>query len=209
MKGILALTISIIALLGIAAATVNADTVSPNVSEWAKDTVNEAEINGMIPLNFGLEDYTQAITREKFCELAYNTIKKITETLYLTDERNPFLDTDNYTVLQLYALGIINGKSEDSFAPDDTITREEAATILYRIMNFVKMPMPDSVNEQAIYDDDNAISDWAKTAVYTVSNIDIMQGVGNNIFSPQDHITVEQTIAIMLRLKEKAPGIND
>ena len=49
-----------------------------------------------------------------------------------------FTDVDNMKVTFLCGMGIINGKSETEFAPNDSLTREEAATILLRMINKVK-----------------------------------------------------------------------
>ena len=89
----------------------------------------------------------------------------------------------------LYKQGIINGKAKGIFAPHDFITREEAATILDRI---------------CVYDfrfhDDEAISEWAKSGVYHMQFIGIMNGVGDDLFAPQDTYTVEQAILTMVRI---------
>ena len=100
-------------------------------SYWAKESIEKADEIG-IYTDGG--DLTQPISREKFCEVVYNYIK-ISGAGFVVDSSEPFTDTDNEKVAALYSLGIVNGKSEKSFAPNDTLTREEAATILSRTID--------------------------------------------------------------------------
>ncbi|MDO5479093.1 MAG: S-layer homology domain-containing protein, partial [Clostridia bacterium] len=48
-----------------------------------------------------------------------------------------FTDTDSRDVLFLYKLGIIKGKSDTVFAPNDTITRQEASVIMFNLSKFL------------------------------------------------------------------------
>ena len=46
------------------------DVLIPKISDWARPAVEAAQKDGTIPSTFGVTDYTQNISREKFCELA-------------------------------------------------------------------------------------------------------------------------------------------
>ncbi|MDR1330118.1 MAG: S-layer homology domain-containing protein [Oscillospiraceae bacterium] len=50
------------------------------------------------------------------------------------------------------------------------------------------------------FSDNDAISPWAYEAVATMSDIGVMNGVGNNMFAPKDSYTREQCIATIIRL---------
>ena len=98
----------------------------------------------------------------------------------------------------LNGLGIINGKSATEFAPDDYLTREEAATIIVRMVNKV---FPMAATEMWFeYDDINEVSEWASDSIQTISNLGFMNGVGNNNFAPKDNYTTEQAIATLVRV---------
>ena len=97
-----------------------------------------------------------------------------------------------------YSYGIINGKAKGIFAPHDFITREEAATILDRICEYVDISGNDVYNFR--FHDDEAISEWAKSGVYHMQFIGIMNGVGDDLFAQQDTYTVEQAILTMVRI---------
>ena len=170
-------------------------------SDWAKESVDKAKSLKIINDDV-VYPYRMSITREKFCELIYNYCSMVGE-LVVDDGHIAFKDTDNVKVQILNAMGIINGKSSTEFAPNDLLTREEAATILFRMINAVH---PDWAAHQVYYEfaDSKDISDWAMDSIQTICNMGIMEGVGNNKFAPKDIYTTEQAIATIVRVYNAA-----
>lgn len=207
MKRLLTLIVS--AMLVLPCFSVNAkneDICSP----WAVDGVNMAEAVGIAE-----EDvkylYTKPITRKDFCELIYNLILTTDyfENWYNEQTNNgtqpiapfvkrPFEDTDNEAVYNLHNHNIVNGKTETEFAPDDLLTREEAATIIVRMVSVVK-PLP-TTQMYYYYKDIEQVSDWASASVQAISNLRFMKGIGDNKFAPQETYTAEQAITTLLRV---------
>ncbi len=111
----------------------------------------------------------------------------------------PFTDTDNEHIGVLNALGIINGKSETEFAPNDSLTREEAAAILYRMINKI-YPGWDATAQYFDFADSAEISEWAMNDIQVICNMGIMKGVGDNRFAPKELYTTEQAIATLVRV---------
>lgn len=171
-------------------------TTVPAPSEWAAKDIDYALAVGIT--DYGKDYlYKENITREEFCELIYNLIVLASDeiTAPITDS---FTDTKNDKILMLNGLGIINGKSATEFAPNDYLTREEAATIIVRMVNKV---FPMAVTEMWFeYDDINEVSEWASDSIQTISNLGFMNGVGNNNFAPKDNYTTEQAIATLVRV---------
>jgi len=178
--------------------------ISNDCSEWSADYIVQAKDLGL------LEDvtdisYKEPITREKFCEILFNMYSKSISI------ENPktwnigmypiFEDCNNEKVVTLYLEDIIKGKGDKIFAPNDYLTREEAATILIRYVNkFMPMPVHEVYFE---YDDISEVSEWASDSVQIISNLGIMEGVGDNKFAPKDTYTAEQAIATIMRLYNK------
>lgn len=176
-----------------------AETV-PAPSDWAKDSIDIANAVGITDKSQPYY-YHNNISREKFCELIYNFIISTNKTITapITDS---FTDTKNDKILMLNGLGIINGKSATEFAPNDYLTREEAATIIVRMVNKV---VPMAATEMWFeYDDINEVSEWASDSIQTISNLGFMNGVGNNRFAPKDTYTTEQAIVTLVRVLESA-----
>jgi len=176
-----------------------AETV-PAPSDWAKDSIDIANAVGITNKSQPYY-YHNNITREEFCELIYNFVISTNKTITapVTDS---FTDTKNEKILMLNGLGIVNGKTATEFAPDDYLTREEAATIIIRMVNKV-VPM-EATEMWFEYDDITEISDWASSSIQTISNLGFMNGVGNNRFAPKDTYTTEQAIVTLVRVLEKA-----
>ena len=166
-------------------------------SEWAKSDIEKAKALNIISegLNY---NYPGAITREEFCELIYNYCANVIGRLEPVDSESMFTDTDNSHIKILNTAGIINGKTETRFAPDEFLTREEAAVILKRMINkTISVPVTEMY---FLFDDEAEISEWASEAVQVMCNMGIMQGVGENKFAPAEIYTTEQAIAAIVRV---------
>ena len=170
---------------------------------WASDYIIEANDLGITEDVTDLE-YRKPITREKFCEMIYNMLDKSMTVEWQKVSPNPFKDTANEKVFSLCLEGIIEGKGGYTFAPDDFLTREEAATILIRTAQFMGIGMPENAYDSKIYNDETDISDWAFASVHYCRKLDVMIGTSETEFSPQDKYTAEQAIATILRLYEKS-----
>ena len=116
----------------------------------------------------------------------------------------PFTDVDqkklSYTdicaINSMNLNGIVRGKTDTSFDPYGQITRQEAATILYRLCTALGYEFPETTNEFA---DSDKIAPWAANAVKAVNAAGIMSGVGDNKFDPRGIYTCEQSALCLLR----------
>lgn len=172
---------------------------SVDSSEWATDYILECMelgfLEGISELN-----YKEPITREKFCEIVYNMISKSTDKQWSAPTAIPFNDTYNPKVASLYYADIIKGKADKQFAPNDFLTREEAATILMRTAGIIGIGFPENAYDAKIYNDEDLISDWAFSSVHYARKMGIMVGTSETEFSPQETYTAEQAIVTIIRL---------
>ena len=114
-----------------------------------------------------------------------------------------FSDTHQSYINSAFELGIVSGVGEGRFAPDNNITRQEAAVMLRNLANAIGIDT--NVRRTEKFVDESYFADWAKDAIYTVSAIEkgdvcVMTGTGEGKFSPWMNYTREQAIATMLRL---------
>ncbi len=93
---------------------------------------------------------------------------------------------------------VVNGVSETEFAPNDNITREQMATVIYR---YAKMKGYDTekASELAEFEDANEISEYAQDAVKWAAAAGLINGVSKNCLSPKTTATRAQTAAILMR----------
>lgn len=101
-------------------------------------------------------------------------------------------------------LGILQGTGEGELELDRTITRQEAAAMLARTYRAYQSAEPD-VLEPVSFTDREDIADWALEDVALMSQLGIMNGVGDGRFDPLGVYTTEQCILSLLRLYETVP----
>lgn len=92
----------------------------------------------------------------------------------------------------LYEMGIVDGYTKNQFKPNNTLTRAEAATIMVRAL------YGDEVIRDFIDFDDVNLRDWFYEYVNTAVYYDIVHGMGHNLFCPQNDITVDQFMTIII-----------
>lgn len=97
------------------------------------------------------------------------------------------------------ANGIVSGYGNGNFGPDDPITREQMAVILYRYAKYKDMDLSAGENTELLsYNDAADISDYALAAMKWVCGEKIMQG-NNGKLTPGDNATRAQAAAILHR----------
>lgn len=116
----------------------------------------------------------------------------------------PFADVDSdswYTDAVYWARkeGIVKGVDEETFAPNDNITREQMAAIMFRYAKYKNIAPIDNWAIKLDYNDLEEISDYATEAVMYCKLKGIMQGKDNNMFAPKDNATRAETAAILQR----------
>lgn len=99
------------------------------------------------------------------------------------------------------AFDIVNGYSDGGFGPDDAITREQLAAILFRYADYLNCDT--SVRASlAGYKDGNAISSYAYNAMSWANAVGLINGVGNGKIDPKGKATRAQVAAILMRFCE-------
>ena len=98
--------------------------------------------------------------------------------------------------------GIILGISETEFAPDDNITREQIAAIMFRYAKYKGSAPEGAWAIRLDYNDINDISDWAAEAVMYCKLKNIMLGDDANLFNPKNSASRAETAAILQRFNE-------
>ena len=101
--------------------------------------------------------------------------------------------------------GIVNGVSETSFAPDDSITREQMAAILYRYAQYKGYDVTASGNLSA-YTDASQVSGYAAAAMQWANGEGLITGVTGTALDPQGSATRAQVATILMRFCEGIAG---
>ena len=96
------------------------------------------------------------------------------------------------------AEGIVKGYSDTVFAPDDTVTREQLATILYRYVQHTGGGFQGAWAFPLDYADADQVSDWAYEAMCWCTMKSIINGVGGNTLNPQGSATRAEVAQILM-----------
>lgn len=100
---------------------------------------------------------------------------------------------------------IIIGYGNGLFGPEDLVTREQLAAILYRFaLNFGFLPGNMDIVLQ--YPDAESISDYAKTAALYCQSTGILSGRDGGLFVPKETATRAEVAAVLQRLIESILG---
>lgn len=192
-------------------------------SAWAESEIVNSCYMNLLSKDINLPyDFSKPITRGQFCDLLVNYIMvqlyedrifnlSSTEVMNVMNKslshiRHGFIEEESIltpAIFFCYVNNIVYGKSDSYFGVNDYITREEAATMLYRTMQYlgnVNRNFKYSNKTNRRFNDDYDVSSWAKESVSIVNDMYIMQGVGNSKFDPKNHYTIEQSIATIYRL---------
>lgn len=167
-----------------------------NISEYAKPYIEKLTES----IQFDYDDYTKPIKRDEFARLIYFSVKQMSDTMntkvILNDVKPLFTDTDDVCIGALSNAGIITGRNDECFSPNDFLTREEAAAVIGRAFDLFGFKR---LNKITNFADKSNISPWAVSAVDSLCPYKIIIGTDNGNFLPKSTITREQAAIITQR----------
>ena len=117
-------------------------------------------------------------------------------------------DDTSYTMAVIWASknGIVDGYGNGSFGPDDVVTREQMATILYRYVQYKGEGFEGSWMFLLDYPDRAEVSEWAYEAMCWMTMNGIINGVADGesvMLCPTGTATRAQLATILWRFCEK------
>ena len=156
-----------------------------------KTIVEKGLMNGISETEFAPE---KEVTRAMFVTILYRAAEepKVAAGTNFTD-----VAADQYyakAVAWANANGIVKGISETEFAPDNNITREQMAVILYRYKKAQK------TDKTTNYADENSISEYAFDAINWANAQGIMNGNEDGTFAPLRNSSRAEAAAVFVRL---------
>lgn len=96
---------------------------------------------------------------------------------------------------------ITRGTGNNSFSPDNPVTREELAVILVNFATAMRYYLPSGEGAKS-FTDNSTISPWAMEAIEIMRNANIMNGDTNNNFNPKAPATRAEIAAVLQRFIE-------
>ena len=169
-------------------------------NDWFRDAVEYVTKNGLMK---GVSDTEFApntdLTRAMFITVLYRmeNMPEANGTVF-----NDVVSGSWYekAVAWAHTNGLVAGISDTEFAPENTITREQMAAILYRYADYKGYDR--TAEGELTYSDRDKISDYALPAVLWMANKQIMSGNSDNTFAPKNTATRAQAAAVFMRITE-------
>lgn len=101
------------------------------------------------------------------------------------------------------ANGIVEGYSQDAFGPEDLVTREQLAAILYRYAAYKGADVSGRADLTG-YADASAVSDWAREGVSWAVQAGLIQGRSATTLVPAGTSTRAELAAVLSRCAQAA-----
>ena len=171
-------------------------------SDWYYDAVKYVVDNKLM----------NGVSEEEFAPNATLTRAMLVTVLYrnagepATNRSIPFADVDMgsyYASAVSWAKqnGIVSGVTENEFAPDAEITREQIATIMFRYAQYNGMEAI-TMEENLHFADSNEIADYAVTAMNWAVGKGLMKGKSETTINSKDNATRAEIATILQRFIE-------
>ena len=100
------------------------------------------------------------------------------------------------------ARGIVKGYDTGAFGPEDSVTREQLAAILYRYAQAKGYDTTQGGMAVREFSDSASISDWAQTAMSWAVNAQVLSGKGNGVLDPQGTATRAEVAQMLMNFGE-------
>lgn len=100
------------------------------------------------------------------------------------------------------ARGIVKGYDIGAFGPEDSVTREQLAAILYRYAQVKGYDTTQGGMAVREFSDSASISDWAQEAMAWAVNAQVLSGKGNGVLDPQGTATRAEVAQMLMNFGE-------
>ena len=100
------------------------------------------------------------------------------------------------------ARGIVKGYDTGAFGPEDSVTREQLAAILYRYAQVKGYDTTQGGMAVREFSDSASISDWAQEAMAWAVNAQVLSGKGNGVLDPQGTATRAEVAQMLMNFVE-------
>ncbi len=165
---------------------------------WAQTAIMNAVANGfMTPDSANVFGAQRNIKRDEFVSVIVKTLGLETaeaeepaeKTFDDVTEENPYYAE----IMKAVELGIIDGVSETSFAPNADITRQDIAVVINKALVAADI---ETAEGRLDFTDKDSIAEYAQTSVRVLSKMNIMVGKDGGRFDPLANATRAETAVI-------------
>ncbi len=171
----------------------------PNMSGWAKKELVAMDQQGLIPQILQGRDMRSPITRREMCYVAVNAFLAAAPDTDTTVGPSPFLDVADDTVTLAHKLGIVDGFPDNTFLPDNPMTKEQFFKLSANFLEVLGYPETDNASvDLNRFQDADKLHNYALSSTRLLVGLGIVKGDGSNLH-PQKTTTCQEALALFFR----------
>ena len=172
-------------------------------SSWAGDMMAELverKIMDAIP-----GDPDEYITREDYCVMLAKAAVWRSGAALPSGDASVFADADAIKpesvpfLMYLHGLGILQGSLVEGkvyMLPDSLVTRQDAMALLGR---WLELHPAAPVSKTSVFTDDETISDYARSIVYQLFEMNVVTGYPDGSYMPRQNISHAETASLIYK----------
>ncbi len=168
---------------------------------WAEETIQRLTLKDIIEeREEGLYFPDEMITRGEFCK----AIIKLLD-IEISEPMDLFIDVEENNPLRPYIEAakehnLLNGYPDQSFKPENLITRQELAVIIEKLYLYKFTEIDDTDFEEIKFLDQEDIQNWALNSVEIAYNLEIIKGRQDGNYYPNENATRGEAAVILERI---------
>ena len=93
--------------------------------------------------------------------------------------------------------GVVTGYENNTFRPNQAVTREELAQVLYNYAQYKKITLP-ALGDLSKFPDGDKVSPWARTAMKWATGLGVINGYEDSTLEPGGDSTRAQAASILM-----------
>ncbi|OXM84423.1 S-layer homology domain-containing protein [Paenibacillus rigui] len=113
------------------------------------------------------------------------------------------------SIREAVAQGIVSGYDDNSFRPDQTVTRQEIAVMAVRALQYAGSKEQAVKNGITPFKDQSNLAHWSKDAVEQLIKLQLMDGMEDGNFGPEAKATRAQSAVLISRLLAQLSFTNE
>lgn len=138
------------------------------------------------------------LSRAMVAQILYNLEGQPT----VTDE-STFTDVNGHWAADPIAwaqqTGVVNGYENNTFRPNQAVTREELAQMLYNYTQYKEILLP-ALGDLSKFPDGSKVSSWAQTAMKWATGLQVINGYEDNTLRPSGNTTRAEAASMIMGL---------
>ncbi|WMI82153.1 CAP domain-containing protein [Anaerotignum sp. MB30-C6] len=163
-----------------------------NADPWAKTSMELAYNQGLIKQE-DLLDAKRDITRLEFCKIVVLLYEKSIGEKLVPQNESPFTDCDDPAVISAYEAGIISGTEPTKFEPNKSLTREQLAIMLNRILKAWGIALSPGTEKYA-FSDISMLMEPSIDVINKIYEAGILVGDNNGKFYPMRALKFQEAV---------------